>query len=70
MGKEKLSIPQSKVQPKEIDKVMESNKFTIASGKKKSKRESLQVIAGGAERPTRDHAPSKVVKREMVHWLT
>jgi hypothetical protein len=69
MGKEKLNIPQSKVQPKEIDKAVESNKFTIASGKKKSKRESLQVIAGGAEKPIRDHAPSKVVKREMVHWL-
>jgi hypothetical protein len=69
MGKEKLSIPQSKVQPKEIDKALESNKFTTASGRKKSKRESLQVIAGGAEKPIRDHAPSKVVKREMAHWL-
>jgi hypothetical protein len=30
MGKEKLCIPQSKAQPKEMDKAAESNKFTIA----------------------------------------
>ena len=32
MGKEKLCIPQSKAQPKEMDKAAESNKFTISSG--------------------------------------